>query len=173
MFLRDYLEIAAPVEDVEAALLDDPQTWVPGLLRDAEDRGQRLLAEIGFVVDARRIDKEVEIDLGEPGGSLGDQFVNSGDLFRAGEKVGIDGVVCTLVRLEPMVSATSQCVATAELPKGQITVQGLLTFTEETEGEPSFLAITGGTGTYREAQGEPKVDQISETEAQLTFKIVD
>jgi hypothetical protein len=66
MFLRYYLEIAAPFEDVEAALLDDPETWVPGLLRDAEDRGQRLLAEIGFVVDARRIDKEVEIEIGRP-----------------------------------------------------------------------------------------------------------
>ena len=72
-----------------------------------------------------------------------------------------------------MVSATAQCVATAELPKGQITVQGLLTFTEETEGEPSFLAITGGTGKYREAQGQLKIDQASETEAQLTFKIID
>ena len=66
MFVRYYLEIAAPFEDVEAALLDDPETWVPGLLRDAEDRGQRLLAEIGFVVDARRIDKEVEIEIGRP-----------------------------------------------------------------------------------------------------------
>ena len=117
--------------------------------------------------------QEAGIDLGEPGDSLGDQFVFSGDLFRAGEKVGIDGGVCTLVRLVSMVSATSQCVATAELPKGQITVQGLLTFTEETEGEPSLLAITGGTGKYREAQGELKVVQTSETESQLTFKIID
>ena len=117
--------------------------------------------------------QEAEIDLGEPGESLGDQFVTSSDLFRAGVKVGVDGVVCTLVRLEPRVSATAQCVATAEFRKGQITVQGLLTFSEETEGEPFRLAITGGTGKYKEALGELKVVEVSETESRLTFKIID
>ena len=117
--------------------------------------------------------QEAEIDLGEPGESLGDQFVTSSDLFRGDKKVGVDGVVCTLVRLEPMVSATAECVATAEFRKGQITVQGLLTFTEETEGEPFRLAITGGTGKYREAHGELKVVEVSETESRLTFKIID
>ena len=135
--------------------------------RDKNDDDVKVIRVTEIIV------QEAEIDLGEPGDSLGDQFVTSSDLFRAGEKVGIDGVVCTLVRLEPMVSATSQCVATAELPKGQISVQGLLTFTEETEGEPFKLAITGGTGKYKEAQGELKVTQISETESQLTFKILD
>jgi hypothetical protein len=66
MFVRYYLDIAAPFEDVEAALLDDPGTWVPGLLRAAEDRGHLLLAEVGFAVDTRRIEKEVEIGLGAP-----------------------------------------------------------------------------------------------------------
>ena len=85
------------------------------------------------------------------------------------------GVVCTLVRLEPMVSATLQCVATAELPKGQITAQALLTFLGEEEGEPetSIWAITGGTGKYKEAGGQLKSVDVSETEARLTFKIID
>ena len=134
---------------------------------DRDDDGIKIVRVTEITV------QQADIDLGESGDSLGDQFIFSGDLFKHGKKVGIDGGVCTIVRLEPMVSATAQCVATAELPKGQITVQGLLTFTEETEGEPSFLAITGGTGKYREAQGELKVDQDSETEAQLTFKIID
>ena len=56
MFVRYYLDIAAPFTDVEAAVLDDPGTWVPGLFRAAEDRGQHLLAEVGFAVDTRRID---------------------------------------------------------------------------------------------------------------------
>ena len=66
MFVRYYLDIAASFPDVEAAVLDDPEAWVPGLLRAAEDRGQHLLAEVGFVVDTRRIDKQVEIELGAP-----------------------------------------------------------------------------------------------------------
>ena len=64
MFVRYYLDIAASFPDVEAAILDDPERWIPGLLRAAEDRGQHLLAEVGFAVDTRRIDKQVEIELG-------------------------------------------------------------------------------------------------------------
>ena len=67
MFIRYYLDLAVPFEDVERALLSEPTTWVPGIARDAEAGGQRLLAEVGFDVGAsRRVDKEVEIEIGEP-----------------------------------------------------------------------------------------------------------
>lgn len=66
MFVRYYLELALPFEDVERALLADPGAWVPGLARDAEQRGERLLAEVGFTVAETRIDKRVEIELGNP-----------------------------------------------------------------------------------------------------------
>jgi len=66
MFLRYYLDLAAPFDQVESALLADPDGWVPGLLRDAEDRGERLLAEVGFELDQRRIRKEVLVQLGDP-----------------------------------------------------------------------------------------------------------
>lgn len=69
--------------------------------------------------------QDAQLDLGETGDSLGDEFLFSDDLFSGGKKVGMAGVVCTLVRLEPMVSATLQCVATAELPKGQLAGQGI------------------------------------------------
>ncbi len=116
--------------------------------------------------------QEANLDLGEPGDSLGDQFVFSNDLVRHGKKVGTDGGVGTVVRLESMVSATLQFVATAQLPKGQITVQGLVTFTEANEGEPFELAITGGTGRYKAAHGVLTVDEVSETETLLTFRII-
>jgi hypothetical protein len=113
--------------------------------------------------------QENELDLGEQGESLGDQFIFSDDLFRDGEKVGIAGGVVTLVRLEPMVSATLQFVATAELPKGQITVQGLATFTD---GPSTYrLAITGGTGRYKTAHGTLTVEE-TETGARLTFRVI-
>jgi hypothetical protein len=111
-----------------------------------------------------------DLDLGEPGDSLGDQFIFSDDLFRGGEKVGIAGGVATLVRLEPMVSATLQFVATAELPRGQITVQGLVTFTD---GPSTFrLAITGGTGRFRDASGVLIAEEVSDTETHLTFRVI-
>ena len=114
--------------------------------------------------------EDANLDLGEPGDSLGDEFVFRNDLSRAGEKVGVDGGVCTVVGLEPMVSATVQCVATARLPRGQITVQGLVTFTD---GPSTFkLAITGGTGRFREAHGVLTIEEASDTEALLTFRII-
>jgi hypothetical protein len=48
-------------------------------------------------------------------------------------------------------AATDQCVATLSLPKGQITVQGLV---DRTGPMPVTLAITAGTGAYRTAHGE-------------------
>jgi hypothetical protein len=114
--------------------------------------------------------EEVNLDLGEAGDSLGDQFVFTDDLFRGGEKVGILGVVCTAVRAEAD-AFSIQCVGTAELPKGQITVHGLITFSEATEGEPFEIAITGGTGKYRTAHGVVTVTE-GETEDQLKFLII-
>jgi hypothetical protein len=66
MFVRYYLDLDVPYETVESALVADPASWVPGLLRDAEERGQRLLAEVGFEVETRRIEREVEIRVGTP-----------------------------------------------------------------------------------------------------------
>jgi hypothetical protein len=66
MFLRYFLELPASFESVEAGLLDDPQSWVPGLLQDAEDRGGHLLAAVGFELDSRRVDKQVEVEFGTP-----------------------------------------------------------------------------------------------------------
>jgi hypothetical protein len=64
VFVRYFFDLPVAFDAVERALLDDPESWIPGLLRAAEDRGQHLLAEVGFEVDTRRVDKEVEISLG-------------------------------------------------------------------------------------------------------------
>jgi hypothetical protein len=67
MFVRYYMELDLPFEDVETRLLATPDRWVPGILREAEDRGGLLLAEVGFPLGGeRRVAKQVEISLGEP-----------------------------------------------------------------------------------------------------------
>jgi hypothetical protein len=67
MFIRYYLDLPIRSNEVEAALLAQPEAWVPGLARDAEDRGERLLAEVGFAYDREhRLDKQVEIAFGTP-----------------------------------------------------------------------------------------------------------
>ena len=67
MFIRYYLELQLPFDEVERALLADPGSWLPGMATEAEDQGERLLVEVGFEVgDDRRVNREVEIEVGEP-----------------------------------------------------------------------------------------------------------
>jgi hypothetical protein len=119
-----------------------------------------------------RTAQEAELDLGAPGFSVGDRFVFGDDVFRGGRQVGILGGECTLTRLEPSplpegqepTSGTFNCVATIRLPKGQMTLQGLFTFSEQA-GNRVKIAITGGTGAYRTARGQATLTE-SEDESE-------
>jgi hypothetical protein len=120
--------------------------------------------------------QEAEIDLGASGFSIGDRFVESQNLFRDDERVGVGGIDCVLVVFRPgpdpagePEAATAQCVATASLPQGQITVQGLIDFTDP---GPFTLAITGGTGAYRTAHGEVEVTEESPEFERIRFKLI-
>jgi hypothetical protein len=67
MFVRYYVDLAAPFAEAETRLLTDPAGWLPAILVDAEDRGNRLLADVGFHLgDEHRLDKQVEVAIGEP-----------------------------------------------------------------------------------------------------------
>lgn len=105
-----------------------------------------------------KVVQEADVDVPPTGEfGLGDGFVFADDLFDGSEKVGEDAGQCTVVRLDAIAqSGTVQCVATLSLPKGQITVQGLITFVGE-EDPPFVLPITGGSGAYKTARGEIKV----------------
>lgn len=65
MFARYFVEIDMDPVGIEAALLDDPQAWLPGLASEANQRGDDLLAEVGFG-EKVRVRRRVRIDLGEP-----------------------------------------------------------------------------------------------------------
>ena len=52
-------------DSVADTLMGSPEAWIPGLVRGASDRGERLLAEVGFG-ERLRVSKQVEISLGEP-----------------------------------------------------------------------------------------------------------
>jgi hypothetical protein len=125
--------------------------------------------------------QEEDLDLGAPGPSVGDRFVFGEDVFRGGHKVGILGGECIVVRFAPdpvppgqdPASATLNCVATVRLPEGQVTLQGLVTFSEE--AGPSFdIAITGGTGAYRTAHGQATVTEAEAEDApdQLRLELI-
>jgi hypothetical protein len=66
MFVRSFIEIATPFEELEAAFLDAPETWIPSIAREADDRGEELLVEVGFESAGVRMDRQVEISVGSP-----------------------------------------------------------------------------------------------------------
>jgi hypothetical protein len=105
------------------------------------------------------------IDHGTPGFSVDDAFVFSNDLYRNGNKVGEDGGTCTVTRIASGGATTLHCLGTNSLPGGQISVQGLAA-----PGEPFELAITGGTGRYRNARGQVFGENTSPTE--MSIKLV-
>jgi hypothetical protein len=109
--------------------------------------------------------------------SLGDRTVFSDDLFtsKGGKSLGIDGGVCTVVRITDAASASGvlECHITFLLPKGQITTQELHTLTNGSLTGTQPGAITGGTGKYRNASGQVSVKFLSTTEAYVTFFLDD
>ncbi len=117
----------------------------------------------------------VDANLDGPAPGLGDQFVFSDDLFtqKGGEKIGVDGGVCTIVRLDDHGNTTTaECAVTGELHGGQIAVQGLITFVGEGGAGTFVLPVTGGTGIYKNVRGQVTVEELSETEANLTFELI-
>lgn len=64
MLARYFVEIDMDPAAVEDALLRDPQSWLPTLATEANERGDALLAEVGFGrrVRVRRL---VRVELGE------------------------------------------------------------------------------------------------------------
>jgi len=113
-----------------------------------------------------------EIDLGATGRSVGDQFVFSGKLMSAegteGHSVGRIGGFCVIDDLE---RNAGQCVSTAVLAGGQITIQG------EQAGIPApspvVNAITGGTGEFRNARGQVVQRVLTPATWRLTFEVSD
>ena len=112
------------------------------------------------------------IDVGAPGFSLGDEVVFSGNLLQAGKQVGRVGVVCTFVSTANADRVEAQCPATATLPGGQITVQGVII----NRALNWTLPITGGSGRYDRARGEVVSRDIStptQPQVELTFHLED
>jgi hypothetical protein len=123
---------------------------------------------------ARTIDSAL-LDLGAQGLSLGDGAIFTDELFQDGKRLGEGHGVCTITRITgtaPSRTLTNQCLITAILPRGQITIQGRLPSTEQGTSPPHSLAVTGGTGSYRTARGEVRVRQISNTENDITIRLI-
>jgi allene oxide cyclase len=82
--------------------------------------------------------------------SIGDVLGFANPLFNAQNKkrVGSDNGMC----IRTAVGKAFECIWTAKLSGGQLTVEGPFYDTKD-----SVLAITGGTGTYSQARGSMKL----------------
>ncbi len=103
------------------------------------------------------------LDLGQPGNSLGDEFVSSNLLLKHGTKVGRLESMCTLTNTSPL---STVCEAALRLNSGQITLMGRVPGAALSGQANVKVAIVGGTGAYRHSHGFATVDT---TAAKLTL----
>jgi hypothetical protein len=102
---------------------------------------------------------EAMLDHGTAGPTVGDEFVTAQRLLRRGRPVGRAGGSCQIVAPARGVNRfTFNCTLTLRLPTGQIVFHGLATFGEQGP-QGMRMAITGGTGSYRQARGQTTVEE--------------
>jgi hypothetical protein len=91
------------------------------------------------------------VDLGEPGVTAGDYFVQADSLTVDGRPGGSDLIHCVAAGHE---TDPGLCDTVVVLEDGTLTAAGRIPNFEPADGQPFRFAITGGTGRYRRAQGE-------------------
>lgn len=113
-------------------------------------------------------DTDTVIDLGAAGDSIGDLLAFGNPIYDAknAQQIGRDEGSC--IRTNPGVAW--ECTWTTILPQGQLTVEG--PFLDS--GADSVLAITGGTGAYRNARGEMTLHarNLAGTAYDFVFRII-
>ena len=91
------------------------------------------------------------VDLGEPGVTAGDYFVQADSFTVDGRPGGTDLIHCVAAGHE---SDPGLCDTVLVLGDASLTAAGRIPNFEPADGQPFRFAITGGTGRYRRAQGE-------------------
>ncbi|MFF5505658.1 hypothetical protein [Streptomyces roseolus] len=117
---------------------------------------------------AVRNDQYTAVDLGPAGPSLGDMDVYSGTAVKDGRTVGRGGGHCQVIHLKGE-ETTSQCLITMEVERGSLTMQSLWT---RGAGASLDMAITGGTGVYRDARGIARFWDIATPDERVRLEIL-
>jgi hypothetical protein len=116
-----------------------------------------------------------QLDLGDGGFSIGDEIIFADALLSAngGGKVGVDGGVCTVVYVDDATSATGtlQCPVTLSLHDGQLFTVGLVHLANGALSGTQTVAVSGGAGEFRGAQGELAINFLTPTEANYTITL--
>jgi len=122
-----------------------------------------------FQVVTRTINENYD-DTGKDGPSVGDSFTFTEKLFHRGDRVGRDAGSCKVTRVTKR-SFGSHCTVTATFRgRGDITVQGAILYKRGERSRPT-VAITGGTGDYKDAAGTVKLVDRRGEPTRLRFRI--
>jgi hypothetical protein len=120
------------------------------------------------ILVVERATTDAAVDVGPAGDSLGDTLAFANEVFDKTNThpVGTDQGSC----VRTVVGAAWECSWTTFLSKGQITVQGPF----YDDGSDSTLAITGGTGAYRNARGSMELHwrNPAGTEFDFVFRVI-
>ncbi|AXB41578.1 allene oxide cyclase barrel-like domain-containing protein [Amycolatopsis albispora] len=131
---------------------------------DAETPGAEQVEVLELKVENEQY---AALDLDRPGVSLGDMDVYSGSATVDGRRVGRGGGSCQVLHIDGD-KVTAQCVLTMELEQGSVTLQSLWV----KGANPLDMAITGGTGVYREARGTVRFWDIATPNERARAEII-
>jgi allene oxide cyclase len=107
---------------------------------------------------------QITTDADPAGDSVGDILTFANDVFDAADahKIGTDQGFC----IRTVAGVAFECWWTTFLPSGQLTVEGPFY-----DAGPSTLAITGGTGAYRDARGTMTLSAHGTTGFDFVFAV--
>jgi hypothetical protein len=71
LFLRSYVVVARPFEEVGAQIAKGAGNWLPDMANDANGGGEKLLSELGFDLGKRRVGRRIKVEIGAPKASAG------------------------------------------------------------------------------------------------------
>ncbi|MEP6477395.1 MAG: allene oxide cyclase family protein [Actinomycetota bacterium] len=103
-------------------------------------------------------------DTGGAGDTAGDLLTFANPIYQNGEQVGRDQGDC--IRIDPA-EGKWECRWITYVGGGGITVEGPFYDTKD-----STMAITGGTGRFRNARGQMVLHALSSTKFQFTFTVI-
>jgi Allene oxide cyclase barrel like domain len=98
--------------------------------------------------------------------ALGDEITFHDLLFSNGKQVGDQVGSCVIVAVTPEILAN--CSDVMRLPGGNITAQ----FANAPGPAPKDLALTGGTGTYRNLGGDGTLVEFGNSKGSLTLHVL-
>ena len=97
--------------------------------------------------------------------ALGDEITFHDQLFAKGRQVGDTVGSCVIVTIAPDLLAN--CTAVFRVPGGNITAQ----FPAVAGPAPKDVAVTGGTGTYRNVGGDGTLVEFGNGKGRLTLSV--